>query len=62
MYKVVPFKGIRTKKIDNIAVSKQLEDLINEYDRQGYDFVETATIDIMIPVGCLGKLLGQREV
>lgn len=56
-YKVLPFKGMEGKG-GTQGVSQNLEDIINDMSAQGWDFVELATIDIIVPPGCLGRLLG----
>jgi hypothetical protein len=39
-----------------------LEELVNRYARQGWDFYRVDTIGVTTPPGCLGAILGQKEV
>lgn len=56
-YKVIPYKGVQGKG-GTQGVSQDLENIINEMADLNWEFQELATIDIVVPPGCLGKLLG----
>lgn len=63
-YKVVPFVGhVKTgffSKEGPHTASEQLESVINEYVRQGWEFVEVSHVDILVQPGCLAALLGAK--
>jgi hypothetical protein len=57
-YKVVPFLGQLKSGQGPDIVSAQLEHLINEWARQGWEFHELDSVDIEIRPGCLAALFG----
>lgn len=59
-YFVAPFKGSISSGQRAEDVAKQLQDLINHYESHGWEFVETASVDIEVKPGCLGALLGAK--
>ena len=63
-YKVVPFIGTLKSGVFNVEnaekVSNQLQELIDNYSRQGWEFYRIDPVQIQIQPGCLAGLLGQR--
>lgn len=63
-YAVVPFIGtIKTGFFSNDnarTVSDQLQAVINDHAKKGWEFVSVEKVDIEVKPGCLGSLLGQR--
>lgn len=59
-YHVVPFVGQLKGGADVSQVSKQLEDLINYYASQGWDFYSLDNVDIEVTPGCIQGLMGAR--
>jgi hypothetical protein len=63
-YKVVSFvgnvKGGYFSKEGPHTASKQLEDVINSYVKQGWQFDSLGHINILVQPGCIGGLLGQK--
>ncbi len=64
-YRVIPFIGnIRGgffSQENATTVANQLEKLINEGARNGYEFYRIDPVQIQVNPGCLGGLLGQKE-
>jgi hypothetical protein len=60
-YQVVPFIGKIKGKQTATDVSKQLEILINEREKNGMEFVQLGAVNIEVQPGCLGGLLGASE-
>ena len=64
-YKVIPFIGsIKGEKVtpDNAKnVSNDLEKVINEYARQGWEFYEIDKVDIATSPGCMTAFLGGKS-
>ncbi|QDU86635.1 hypothetical protein Pla163_37860 [Planctomycetes bacterium Pla163] len=58
-YKVVPFLGSLANRGKIGEVSKQLESLINEGARNGWEFHSVTTVALEVKPGCLGALLSQ---
>jgi hypothetical protein len=63
-YLVVPFVGQLKRSVINIEnaqkVSEQLQALISQYARQGWEFYRIDKIDIQITPGCLAALFGAQ--
>lgn len=59
-YHVVPFVGQVKGTVDVSQVSKQLEDLINHYSSQGWDFYSLENVDIEVTPGCIQGLMGAK--
>ena len=59
-YKVVPFKGSieQGASVENIA--SQLEQVINQYASQGWEFCQVGDVDIEVRPGCIAGLLGAK--
>ena len=64
-YKVVPFigqiKGGTFSTNNAQTVSSQLEAVIQEHAKQGWDYYSTEKIGIEVQPGCLGSFLGQKS-
>lgn len=64
IYKVVPFIGMLKSGVFNVEnaqkVSEQLQQLIDTYTRQGWEFYRIDPVQIQIKPGCIASLLGQR--
>lgn len=62
-FKVVPFRGqIKSGFFSTEGpqtASQQLQDAINQYVKQGWEFHSLGQIHILVQPGCLGGLLGQ---
>jgi hypothetical protein len=63
-YLVIPFIGkIKSGFLTSEnaeTVSKQLQSLINQYSRQGWEFRNIAKVDIVVTPGCLASLFGAK--
>ena len=63
-YKVVPFVGELKKGVYNIEsaakVSQQLQNLINQHSKDGWEFFRVDKVNILIRPGCLAALLGRE--
>jgi hypothetical protein len=63
-YKVVPFVGQLKSGLfstqNATQVSGQLESLINEHARQGWELVTINDVSIQITPGCLAGLFGAK--
>ena len=63
-YKVVPFIGRLKSGVFNVEnaekVSEQLQQLIDTYAQQGWEFYRIDPVQIQIQPGCLAGLFGQR--
>lgn len=63
-YKVVPFIGqVKTGFFSNEGphtASKQLEDVIHQHVKQGWEFVEVSHINILTQPGCIASLFGAK--
>jgi hypothetical protein len=63
-YKVVPFIGTLKGGVFNVEtaekVSDQLQELIDTYTQQGWEFYRIDAVQIQIQPGCLASLFGQR--
>ena len=55
-YKVIPFVAKITHEGSTAEVSKQLEQLINEYSDQGWNFVRIESVETQVApnAGCFG--------
>lgn len=55
-YKVVPFNANLQQKDSNSTAASQLQNLINQYNDEGYEFVTIGSIDTYVAgeSGCLG--------
>ena len=62
-YRILPFVGrIQTGLFSSAnaqMVSEQLQDVIDEQTRQGWDFYSLEKVNIEVQPGCIGGLLGQ---
>ncbi len=65
LYQVVPFIGqLKTGVFSSEnagKVSDQLEELINKYVREGWEYVGIEQVQIAVKPGCLASLFGSRE-
>jgi hypothetical protein len=63
-YLVIPFIGkIKSGFFSSEnaeTVSRQLQSLINQYSRQGWEFYSVAKVDIEVTPGCLAGLFGAK--
>lgn len=63
-YVVVPFIGVirggTFSKENARTVSSQLQSVIEEHVRQGWEFYSVEKVGIEVQPGCLGGLLGQK--
>jgi hypothetical protein len=63
-YLVIPFIGKIKRGVfssENAeTVSRQLQSLINQYARQGWEFHNIAKVDIEVTPGCLASLFGAK--
>lgn len=63
-YKVVPFIGKLKSGVFNSenasVVSAQLQEVINQYTTQGWEFYTLEKVDIQVTPGCLAALLGNK--
>jgi hypothetical protein len=63
-YLVIPFigkiKGGFFSSENAETVSRQLQSLINQYSRQGWEFHNIAKVDIEVTPGCLASLFGAK--
>lgn len=63
-YLVIPFTGqIKSGFFSSEnaeTVSRQLQSLINQYSRQGWEFHNIAKVDIEVAPGCLASLFGAK--
>ncbi len=64
-YRVIPFigniRGGMFSQENATTVANQLEKLINEGARNGYELYRIDPVQIQVNPGCLGGLLGQKE-
>ncbi len=60
MYKVVPFMG--KVKGSTGDVSAQLENIINQYESDGWEFVQLSQVTIEVKPGCIAGLIGRRGI
>jgi hypothetical protein len=44
------------------SLSTQAEEIINKYSADGWEYHNTATTDEISPAGCLGALLGKKDI
>lgn len=63
-YLVVPFVGQLRSGVFNVEnarkVTEQLQQLIDEHTRRGWDFYRVDKVNIQVTPGCLASLLGSR--
>ena len=59
-YKVMPFIGKITSKQSAVDVSDQLEELINEGAKAGWQFEQVNNVNIEIHPGCLAAFFGAK--
>lgn len=61
-YLVVPFVGELKRGVFSVesasTVSQQLQDVINQYGQQGWEFYRLDDVDVQVKPGCLASLLG----
>mgnify|MGYP005815326331 CR=1 FL=1 len=60
-YRVMPFIGKIKSKGSAVEVSNQLEMLINEGAREGWEFDQLNNVNIQVAPGCLAGLFGAKE-
>jgi hypothetical protein len=64
-YLAVPFLGNVQRGFFGIqgpdVVSQQLQDMINQYASQGWEYYHIATVYVSISTGCLASLLGIKS-
>jgi hypothetical protein len=64
-YRVVPFighiRGGYFSQENATTVANELEKLINEGSRNGWEFYRIDPVQIQVNPGCLGGLMGQKE-
>ena len=58
VYSVAPFIGTIQAQDSAAIVSQQLQLLINEYARKGWEFCSLEDGTIQVKPGCLGSILG----
>ncbi len=51
-----------TAKNRDTAAADMLQNVINQYSQQGWEFYRVDTVTTVQPPGCLGAFTGQREV
>ncbi len=59
-YKVVPFIGQSRGSLSPTDVSAQLEATIQQYARDGWEFIQLSDVNIEVRPGCLAALLGAK--
>lgn len=59
-YRVMPFIGKIKSNQTAADVSNQLESLINEGAREGWQFEQVNNVNIEVQPGCLAGLLGKK--
>ena len=59
-YVVVPFIGQIKSRQSAAEVSVQLQNLINHYAAQGWEFYQLNDVNIEVRPGCLASLFGAR--
>ena len=57
-YRVIPFIGKIKGKQTSGDVSDQLEDLLNEGAKEGWEFVQVNNVNIEVQPGCIKGLFG----
>lgn len=60
-YKVVPFIGKIKSNQTAADVSAQMQDLINSFAAQDWEYVSMENVNIQVQPGCLPGLLGAKE-
>lgn len=48
-------------KTKGAPVEKQIEDVINQYISEGWEFVSYQTAHVSVAPGCLASLIGRKE-
>lgn len=59
-YRVIPFIGRIKNNQNAVNVSDQLEQLINEGAKEGWEFDSLGNVNIEVQPGCLAGLLGAK--
>jgi len=59
-YRVMPFIGKVKSNQSAVEVSNQLEALINEGAKEGWQFEQVNNVNIQVQPGCLAGLLGAK--
>ncbi|PIQ13392.1 MAG: hypothetical protein COZ23_05770 [Hydrogenophilales bacterium CG_4_10_14_3_um_filter_58_23] len=59
-YRVMPFIGKIKSNQSAVEVSNQLEALINEGAREGWEFHQVNNVNIEVQPGCLAGLFGAK--
>ncbi len=59
-YRVIPFIGKVKGKQTSVDVSDQLETLLNEGAKEGWEFVQVNNVNIEVQPGCLKGLFGAK--
>ena len=59
-YRVLPFIGKVQNNLSALEVSDQLEDLINEGAKEGWQFEQINNVNIEVQPGCLASLFGAK--
>jgi len=60
-YKVVPFTGTIQAGQPGLIVGRQLESVINDMSRQGWEFHAFNDVDVEVKPGCLQALFGAKS-
>ena len=60
-YRVMPFIGKIKSNQSAADVSNQLEALINEGAKEGWQFEQVNNVNIQVQPGCLAGLFGAKE-
>jgi len=61
MVQVPPNISVEMKKHKGNEAAAYLEDVVNEYAEQGWEFQRIDTIGVELKPGCFGALSGKKE-
>ncbi len=59
-YRVIPFIGKINNKQSAVDVSDQLEKIINEGAKEGWEFDQLNDVNIEVQPGCIAGLFGRK--
>lgn len=59
-YRVLPFIGKIKGNQSATSVSNQLEDLLNQGVKEGWEFVQINNVNIEVQPGCIAALFGAK--
>jgi predicted metalloprotease len=60
IYRVIPFRGKIKGKQSAGDVSNQLEEIINERAKEGWEFDQLSSVNIEVQPGCLAGIFGAK--